>query len=306
MRVCIVGHSLIHPRQYLFVEELRRQGVEVLEIFPERWHYQRRDGGYEIEGAGIADFKFLDKTYNAVYDFNPDIIYSMTEYWQVQAWRSRRWAKALSAKLVYFFWENLRHPDERQQDIIKSADLIVCGNRECRDIVAPFARRTAVMPQVGIDINLFRPIPVHKQYNGIFVGRPVPEKGIEYIKRLQKCHNILECSGKAFEAMPACYNWARVQIVPSLDTQTWREQWPACIAESMACDVPVVAFDSGSIRSNYAGSQIILVEPHDIDGLHRGIHDVLDGRVLGGRVWVLENMSNEVIARRLIEEFEKL
>lgn len=307
MRVCIVGHSLIHQRQYLFVEELRRQGVEVLEIFPERWMDQRREGGYEIEAGGIADFKFLDETYHAVYDFNPDIIYSMTEWWQVQAWRCRRWAKSLSARLVYFFWENLRQPDARQQDLIKSADLIVCGNINCQNIVAPFAQRTCVMPQVGIDTEMFRPISTPKKYDLVFVGRKVYEKGMDYVMELSARYNLYSPSGKSYEEMPSCYNQARVQVVPSLDTQTWMEQWPACMAESLACNVPVVAFDSGSIHHNYyTCMEVAFAPPNDFEELKAHIENFLSKNKIGGREWVLENMGNEIIAKKLIEEFEKI
>lgn len=307
MRVCIVGHSLIHPRQYLFVEELRRQGVEVLEIFPARWYDQKREGRYEIEAGGIADFKFLDKTYKYVYDFNPDIIYSMTEFWQVQAWRSRRWAKSLSAKLVYFFWENLRHPDERQRDLIAGADLVVCGNKECQDIVGPYAQITAVMLQVGIDTSLFRPIDTPKKYDLIFAGRHVPEKGMDYVMELNARYNVFIPTGKSYEEMPCCYNQAKCQVVPSLDVPFWKEQWPACAAESLACNVPVVAFSSGSIFSNYHTCEhVVFTTPNNLRQLIEDIEFVLEHQIKGGREWVMENMSNEVIAKKLIAEFEKI
>lgn len=309
MRVCIVGHSLIHPRQYLFADELRRQGVEVMEVYPAKWGNQVRDGGYEIDpGSIIEHYKFLDKTYKDIFAFHPDIIYSMTEFWQVQAWRSKRWANALGAKLVYFFWENLRVPDERQRNkIISAADLIICGNSECQDIVRPSANRTVVLPQVGIDTDRFKPMATLGKHDIIFVGRHVPEKGYDIVLELTDSYDVLTPFDVSYEDMAVWYNKAKIQVVTSLDTQTWKEQWPACIGESLACNVPVIAFDSGSIRSNYGASpNVYFVNPGEYEVLKHSIQVALEGEITGGRDWVLENLSNEVIAKKLIEEFEKL
>lgn len=73
---------------------------------------------------------------------------------------------------------------------------------------------------------------------------------------------------------------AAVLAYPSLD-----EGFGFPLLEAMACDVPIVASDAGSIPE-IAGDAALLVAPSDVDGLARGLADVV---------------SNESIRRRLIE-----
>ncbi|MBS1955872.1 MAG: glycosyltransferase family 4 protein [Cyanobacteria bacterium SZAS-4] len=47
--------------------------------------------------------------------------------------------------------------------------------------------------------------------------------------------------------VPAFMRSCDVIAVPSLTTKTWREQFGRIVVESMACGVPVVSFDSGSL-----------------------------------------------------------
>lgn len=309
MRAAIISHSLIHLRQLLFIEELRRQGGEVLAVFPERWGDQHRKGGYTIYGSGIEDFNFMaGDAFAAINRFEPQIIYIMAEWWQKVSWQARRWAKLLNVPLIFFFWENLRAPNKQHGQLINSAELVVCGNKECEELVKGYAQDTVVLPQVGIDILLFREIHIHKKYDIIFVGRHVKEKGIEYVEKLKKDgYSVYEPFGKKYEEMPPCYNQAKVQVVPTLDTPQWKEQGPMCVAESLACNVPVVAFDSGSIYSNYETCfDISFAEQGNYEELRDNIKFMLEQHEAGGRDWVMENMSNEVIAKKLIQEFEKL
>ena len=73
---------------------------------------------------------------------------------------------------------------------------------------------------------------------------------------------------------------ARVLAYPSLD-----EGFGFPLLEAMACDVPIVASDAGSIPE-IAGEAALLVAPSDVDELVRGLDEVV---------------SNEITRRRLID-----
>lgn len=163
LKIAVVGHSLIHPRQYLFWDYVNSlDDVEVLQIYPDVWGGQKRKGGYDMGGGGefrninMTNYVFNSKVVNTLKEFNPDVLYSNTEPWQAQSHRSRRWATELGCKLAYFFWENLQVVYD---GITHEADLIVCGNKECEDLVKLHdtdTKDTIVLPQVGIMTDRFK------------------------------------------------------------------------------------------------------------------------------------------------------
>ena len=315
MRIAIVGHSLASPRQAIFCDAIRTLGHEVLEVYPSRWHQESRQGGFEVENEGSMQFfTFGFDAFRQVHEWNPDLIYSMSEFWQAQSKVSRVWAKRLGTPLAYFFWENLRYPTPEQAGLIKGASLVVCGNSRAREIISEYNPNAIKLVQVGIDTELFKTINTQKTHSLIFVGRRVKEKGIDHIREVEKTWPILWPAGNlTYDQMPALYNQAKLQIVPSLDTPHWHEQWPACIAEGLACEVPCVAFDAGAIRDHYGSCPgVEIVRQGNTKALKKCAGDLLsdDERRIemgdAGREWVIANMSKEVIAEELIRALMKV
>lgn len=316
MRISIISHAGIHPRQYLFWDYLNSlPDSEVLEIYPKTWGNQSREGGFQVAHEGsIKEFTFWDDAFQAIRDFSPDLIYSQTEPWQAQAFRSGRWARALKIPLVYFFWENLQVPSTAEVNLINDAELIVCGNAECQSIINEACPdvHTEVMSQVGIRTDIFKPNSAVYHHDVLFVGRPTPEKGLEYVQRLENDgFDVLRATGAKYTEMPYLYNSAQVLIVPSLTTDSWVEQWPACIAEALACEVPVVAFDSGSITSNYSRCHgpdggVFFVNEGDYEGLKNGVFAQSGSLAKKGREWILKHMGHEAIAKKLLKAFEEI
>ncbi len=60
--------------------------------------------------------------------------------------------------------------------------------------------------------------------------------------------------------VPAYMRSCDLIAVPSLTTKTWREQFGRIVVESMACGVPVVAFDSGSLAEVVSDSGLLATE----------------------------------------------
>ena len=315
MKIAWIGHSLIHPRQYLFTEYLATlPNVVVMEIYPRYWGRQRRLGGFDIvKASSLEEFTFCEDVLTFLEHFKPDIVYCQAEWWQTLAFQCRHWSKNLKAKFVLFCWENLNTPTLAGQiSALKGADLVVCGNKEAQEILKKFTNKTVVLPQVGIRTDKFRPWNVPKINDILFVGRAVPEKGIEYVKRLEADgYNVIQAKGASYEEMPAVYNHAKVLVVPSLTTECWAEQWPACIPEALLCGTPVVAFDSGSIISNFESCPIadfMLVEEGDYEGLKNFLEIVIksDMTLTFGTEWAVSNYGHEAVAEKLLKMFEAL
>ncbi|MCK5609325.1 glycosyltransferase family 4 protein [Candidatus Pacearchaeota archaeon] len=320
MKIAVLGHSLIHARQQLFFDYMNSlEGVEILQIYPKGWGRQERDGGFQVAmGGSIKEFTFWDDAFQAIREFSPDIIYSQTEFWQAQSFRVRRWARTLEIPLIYFFWENIRMPDKTEIELIKDSEGVICGNAECQEIINKACPdvRTEIMPQVGIRTDIFKQMPKEKKLTDVlFVGRRTREKGIEYVDRLEQeppsdRSDVWRLGNEKYENMPQVYNGANVLVVPSLTTDQWREQWPACIAESLACEVPVIAFDSGSIKSNYWGSSNVGIVPEGNYSMFKFAVEQTIARGSKhnkeGREWILEHMGHEAIAKKLLKVFEEI
>jgi len=299
-------------RQAWFCEAIRRLGHEVLEVYPERWNWQRREGGFKVENEGdMARYHFTWEAFRRVRDFKPDLIYSMSEWWALQSLVSAKWAERLRVPLVLYFWENLRKPPE---DVILRRlrpSLVVCGNSRAERLVGPHAE-TLRLPQVGIDTSRFKPSERERDIDVLYVGRMVPEKGVEYIRRAHP--NATFVSGVDYAELPPYYQRARVFCSYPYDTPTWVEQAGNYTnLEALACATPVVTSDAGAIPEWLEGCGGAAVLPQrNPDLLRSVIGDLLrDGGErermgLAGRRFVVERYENSVVAKKLMEALEEL
>lgn len=314
MRICIIGHSLIADRQRLFCEAIRKLGHEVLEIYSSQWHILKREGGYKIKNEGnFKDYYFDVEAFLKIKKFMPNLIYSMTEWYQQQAFVSDNWAQQLDIPLVLFCWENIKNPNFPEQELIKRCKLIVCGNSDAEKIVKPYNKNTIRLTQVGIDTDLFKHKDNYIKMDLGFVGRNVEEKGIKYVEKLSKEFKLIKAEGIDYLSMPDFYNQIKILIVPSLDVPIWREQWPSAIAEALACGTSVIAFDAGNIKEHYGKCKVVrIIEQGNLENMKGVIESWLNldiGRKESGkdgRKFVLKNFSNQIVAKKLIEALEKI
>lgn len=325
MRIAIISHSTVDLRQQLFYEELSKH-ADVLALSPKMWRHQRASDkkldNYElvtfpVPNAGNANtYTFPELAYEWIKEFNPDIIYTQNEPWQWQTARSMRWAKRLRCKHVIFTWENLPmpiQPDERKT--IMEADLIVCGNQGARKRMWQYAKKTTIIPQVGVDCSLFRRMPeIGKVADLVFVGRKTPEKGYNMILDISNEHPTIIPPTYPYEEMPYVYNEALIHVAPSYALPQWAEQnAPFCNVEALACEVPCVTTRSGAIPEYLEDCRGAVLIPEKDEKALKDTIDLLlsDKEVLkdmgkNGREWVLKNYSNEVIAKKLTEWLEEV
>ena len=220
----------------------------------------------------------------------PDVIHAEVEPWSLAALQLIRAARP--APVVLFTWENLEGPRRLssrtvERMVLRRVAHVIAGNEGARARMqrrgVP-ADRLSVLPQLGVDPGRYAqgdagrgreagapPAAGHPVVG--FVGRVVPEKGIDVLvdalapmearllvvgdgparDDLQartthwpkgKAHFVGRASDIAVPDFLACMD---VLVLPSRTTPSWAEQFGHVLIEAMAAGVPVVGSSSGAI-----------------------------------------------------------
>ncbi|HEU5316696.1 MAG TPA: glycosyltransferase, partial [Chloroflexota bacterium] len=188
---------------------------------------------------------------------------------------------------IFFTWQNLlrRYPPPiswLEQLIYRQSAGAIAGNAEAVDVLRAkgFGARTWVIPQFGVEPSLFEPDPEppvgSRPFTVGFAGRLRQRKGahllVEAVAALrddtrlellawgeeeQRIRDLGQKLGLAerlrflpalpSDQMPAFYNTLDVAVMPSIEIESWKEQFGRVLIEAMACGVNVVGSDSGEI-----------------------------------------------------------
>lgn len=348
MKLIITGHSCSHYRQRVLGEATARLGVRTIVVGPERWgdesyeSYERKDFIFRTQQI-TGPPSFYNFTFGAlnriISGFRPAMIYCMEEPYTLFARECVRYAKEYGCPLAIFTWENrldfrLSEPYDRiEQDVIRDTDKIVCGNKlAMRRMVGLGAdkEKLRVLLQTGIDTDLFKPdVAAEKCYDIIYHGRLVREKGLPFLESVCRGLKIslLTVGGRGnyhvvygdgfdwlkYEGLPATINRARMGVQIPFSFKGYQEQGNFAIAECMACEVPVIISNNGSLPDNYGDSPLPMIPEGQEEPLREAIleifQDDLDGEKrlkLGKecREWVVNNLSLEVVGKKLLEILE--
>lgn len=134
----------------------------------------------------------------------PDVLHIDEEPYNLATWLAMRSAGA--AKTIFFTWQNILRnypPPFRwmEREVLQKVDAAIAGSEEAQQVwrAKGFAKTMAVIPQFGVDENLFSPSPSpfpHPQPlphpstssggRGVrmgFAGRLVHEKGVDVLLR---------------------------------------------------------------------------------------------------------------------------
>lgn len=274
-----------------------------------------------------------------VLEFKPDILYIMQEPFSLFTLWCLKTFQKYPFKKVVFGWEN-KEPKTTNYDLsvwkqsLDLADLVVCGSKDTERWANQLtATKTMVCPQSGIDTELFKPIDMDMvvpmdmekiEYDLVYVGRFAEEKGVKMIEQVAKELNlkVLWVGGRGkivpeygdklgwvnYIDLPMQYNKAKLFVSFTYDFQGYAEQFNYCPGEAMACGIPAIISDNGSQKQAYENSPITVVKEKDIAVLKETIQGLLkaDHKPELLRNWVVENLSNEAIGKRLVKAFEEL
>ena len=186
-----------------------------------------------------------------------------------------------------------------------------------------------IVAPMPVATDLFAPGSSRDGQRLLFVGRLMPQKGVEHLLHalaLMKSQASLDIVGDGMgrsslkdlaqqlgvsprirwhgqlphSELPALYQRAAAVVVPSVD-----EGLGLVAVEALLCETPVVAFDSGGLRDVIQHNKTgVLVKPGDRAALAAALDDLLarDGRgsELGraGRLYALSAFAPESAARR--------
>lgn len=366
MRVLMISKALVTGVYQKKVEELARlPGLELGVIVPPYW-IEERVGRLPFaplftEGYSLAVERMRFNGHHHVHyypglrgrlrDFRPDLVHIDEEPYNLVTAHANWLARRFKAKTVFFSWQNLyrRYPPpfgffERYNYRASSAGIV--GNHEAGRVLRRkgFRKLIEVIPQFGIDPELYRPLPARRRaMDGAvvgYVGRIVPEKGIETLieavaripsrptlrvvgsgdhrltlellaERLGVRDRVRFQPAVPAEQVPALLSELDVLALPSRTQANWKEQFGRILVEAMACEIPVLGSSSGEIP-NVIGAAGMIFQEGDVTALagliRRVIEDDALARELGvaGRRRVLELYTQQRVAQQTYTLYRRI
>jgi len=314
MRVLMISKACLVGAYQRKLEEIARfSDVELMVVVPPSW----RDGsrvirlerahtdGYELVVDPIAfngsfHLHFYPQLQRRLRSFAPDIVHVDEEPYNFATFHALWLARRAGARVLWFTWQNLnrRYPlpfrmIERHN--LRHVDYAIAGSVGAVGIWSEkgYTGPLAVIPQFGVDPDLFAPHPRPRDpARGFligYVGRLVPEKGVDLLleavagidavwrlaivgagperERLETLSRRLGLGGRvSFEGdipsirMPSFYRELDALVLPSRSQPNWVEQFGRVLTEAMACGVPVVGSDCGEIPRVVADAGLIFSE----------------------------------------------
>lgn len=364
MKVLMLSKALVNGVYQKKLEELAKlPEIELLAIVPPYWH-ETRVGVVQLERRYTAGYELVVEPmwFNGhhhihwypglarhVRRFRPDILHVDEEPYNLVTFHATLLGRLYRACVVFFTWQNLyrRYPPpfswfERVN--YRLAAAAVAGSQEAAAVLRRKGYRgpLEVIPQFGVDPELFRPMPVERSPLPTigFVGRLVPEKGADLLLHAlarMRTRAVAQIVGSGSERsrlellatslgvrdrvtfrgsvapalMPQTLNMFDVLVVPSRTRRNWKEQFGRVIIEAMACGVPVVGSDSGEIPQVIGDAGLVFPED-DAQALARMLDALLENPArrqdLGrrGRQRVLELFTQARVAERYYELYRSL
>ena len=358
-KACIVG-----AYQRKLEEMAALPGVELTVLVPPSWREGGRvtrlerahTAGYRLEVLPLAlnghfHLHFYPTLGPVLRRLRPEICHIDEEPYNLATYLALRQARAAGARTCFFTWQNLarRYPPPFrffESYVLRHADYALLGNREAEGVLRWKGYRgpTALIPQFGVDPEIYRPLAGRPSAAGPwvvgFAGRLVPAKDpgliLEALAGLQGDWQLrlagagplrpalearaaaLGCTGRvSFEAhipsleMPRFYNQLRTLVLPSRTMSNWKEQFGRVLIEAMACGIPVVGSDSGEIPNVIADAGLIFPEG-DAAALRVALQRLHDDPALcaelgrRGRERVLAHYTQAGVARATIDIYRRM
>jgi len=361
MRAVIVSHTYIDPATRGKLKALVGLGCTLSVAVPARWSPSSRgpllsaswgnDGGIRIvpipvseeRGEGVS-WQARD-LYRLLSDFRPDIVQIEAEPGTPVAATASAKAERLGRPTVLFGWESIKRSygfreGWRRRRTLGRARALIGGNRVAAGILA--RERPGVPVTVIPQLGLTPPLEIIRPDQGAlalcFVGRLVPEKGLDTlfracVKLLGRWTLTVVGSGPSQESLESLAErlgiasritwrgaipgdelksiWAGVDclVIPSRTTPEWVETFHHPLVEAMGHGVTVVGSDSGALPELIDTAGLVVPED-DVEALTAALQHLADSprerSRLGreARLRVMNEYVDDAVARRTLEFWE--
>lgn len=364
MRVVMLSKACIVGAYQRKLEEIAALGVELTVLVPPSWRESGREtvlerahtSGYALEVLPIAlnghfHLHFYPGLGRALRRLRPDICHIDEEPYNLATFLALRQARAAGARTLFFTWQNLprRYPPPfrtMEAYVLRHAGYALVGNQEAEAVLRAKGYRgpAALIPQFGVDPEIFRPQPEAAPSPAPFVvgfaGRLEPYKGVmdllqamaglegDWRLRLVGAGPLRDALAERAAAlgvaervslerhlssldMPRFYPQLHALVLPSRTMPNWKEQFGRVLVEAMACGVPVVGSDSGEIP-NVIGDAGLVFPEGDVGALRGALQRLAEDPALRadlarrGRERVLAHYTQAQIARATVEVYRRL
>jgi glycosyltransferase involved in cell wall biosynthesis len=312
-KACVVG-----AYQKKLEELARLPEMELTVAVPPYWRDERGTiqlerqhlSGYELVVEPMAlngqfHVHFYPRLGRRIRQVRPDLVHIDEEPYNLATAHALWLARRAGARSLFFSWQNIqrRYPLPfrwLEQYVLKHVDYAIVGNQESRQVwqAKGYRGRVAVIPQFGVDPEIFQPAPrpAGRGFIAGYVGRLVEEKGVDlllealaglegtwraYVLGSGPAREALQAQARqlglsdrvSFDTpipssqMPAYYRQLDVLVLPSRTRPNWKEQFGRVLVEAMACGVAVIGSDSGEIP-NVIGDAGLLFPEGRVEPLH--------------------------------------
>ena len=296
----MISKALVVGQYQTKAEEIAKHShVELTVIVPPSWRDER--GELPLERAHmrgynlvVAPIRFNGQFHLHYYPtlptllkhFQPHVVHIDEEPYNLATFLALRAAQNVKAKSLFFTWQNLarNYPPPfkwMQAYVLRHSDYALAGGNEALEVLRAknYSGNASVIPQFGVDENIFSPQPNHpttQPFRIGYIGRFVSEKGGDLILRacaqlsgdwelrllgsgpdqprlaslareLGIATRVVFESWVASNEMPARLNQLDALVLASVTRPNWKEQFGRVLIEAMACQVPVVGSTCGEI-----------------------------------------------------------
>ncbi len=290
-------------------------------------------------------FHFYLNSFEIVKKYNPDVVYIEEEPFVPPCMQFIKAAKKKGKKCVFFTWENINRKynllyKSIEKYCLGNSDAAVAGNNEAKEILRlkGFKAPVEIIPQYGINLEDFKPCVGFKSgvKEVVYIGRITPEKGTdiliqaaaglpdivvnlvgtgkpEYVDKMKNLAVKLGISERVkfhgYMDRQTLNNFIlnmQVLVLPSITTDSWKEQFGRVIIEAFASKMAVIGSSSGEIPFVISDAGLVFKEG-DPNDLAAALNKIKNDEFLYEKLTDLgykraaENYTNEIIAEKILK-----